>query len=194
METAATSCSGSSPQPDIVVADSMRGTCDLAAAEILRDLADAQARNGSASLVLTGGRTGTAVLERMRVQGANSSVRWSRVDFYWGDDRFVPAEHSDRNELQARRALLDHLPVDPSRIHPMPASDGVRGADLDAATAIYRTLIEREGTRGFDVCMLGVGEDGHVASLFPGAPGAAEREDPVSLCTEARSRRPSASL
>ena len=67
---------------------------------------------------------GWAVLENM------TGSDWDKVDLWWGDERFLPAGHPDRNETQAREALLDHVPVDPARVHAMPASDGPLGEDL----------------------------------------------------------------
>jgi 6-phosphogluconolactonase len=153
------------------------------AARLITQLADAQAARGSASVVLTGGRTGIAVLEQVRAAPARDTVDWSRVDFYWGDERFLPAGHADRNETQARAALLDHLPVDADRVHPMDASDAVRTPE-EAAEA-YTALLAGAAAGAeypapsFDVCLLGVGEEGHTASLFPDSPAVHETRLPV---------------
>jgi 6-phosphogluconolactonase len=145
---------------------------------LIARLADAQAQRGRASVVLTGGRAGIAVLEQVRASAVRDAVDWSAVDFFWGDDRFVEADHPDRNELQARRALLDHIDVDPGRVHPMAPADGAFGEDPEEAARGYRRVLGGHLTSGdpfFDICLLGIGEDGHVASLFPGLAAVQER-------------------
>jgi 6-phosphogluconolactonase len=155
------------------------------AARLIVALIDAQADRGEAGIVLTGGRIASAVYRAVRSLPARDAVDWSRVDVWWGDERFVPADDPDRNERQAREALLDTLPLTPSRVHPMPPSDGPDGNDPEAAAARYaRELAQaaRPGTAAlphFDVLLLGVGEDGHVASVFPEHPAAYETR-PVS--------------
>jgi 6-phosphogluconolactonase len=148
-----------------------------AAARLVTRLVDAQAARGSASLVLTGGRTGIAVLEQLRTAPAMAAVDWSRVDLYWGDERFLPAGDPERNETQARQALLDHVPVAPGRVRVMAPSDGEFGDDPDAAAAGYARALADAARRedhgsvpSFDVCLLGVGEEGHTASVFPDSP------------------------
>jgi 6-phosphogluconolactonase len=131
-------------------------------------LASAQAARGTASVVLTGGRTGTAVLAALR----SAALDWSSLDVYWGDERFLPAGDPERNETQARSALLDHVPVSPERVHPMAPSDGEFGDDPDAAAEAYAVLLKDVPT--FDVCLLGVGEEGHTASIFPHSPAVLE--------------------
>jgi 6-phosphogluconolactonase len=157
-----------------------------AAARLGTKLVDAQAARGSASVVLTGGRTGIAVLEHLRESPARDAVDWTRVDLYWGDERFLPAGDQDRNETQARQALLDHLSVPEERVHVMEPSDGRFGADPDAAAEAYADLLasaaqpENHGeVPTFDVCMLGVGEEGHTASIFPESPAVYEQERSV---------------
>ncbi|MEE6256878.1 6-phosphogluconolactonase [Plantactinospora sonchi] len=144
------------------------------AARLVVKIIDAQAERGTAGIVLTGGRIAAAVHRAIRDLPAGQAVDWSRVDVWWGDERFLPAGHPDRNETQARAALLDVLPLSPERVHPMPASDGADGDDPEAAAARYAAELATAGGPAplprWDVLMLGVGEDGHVASVFPGHP------------------------
>jgi len=164
--------------PGFMVYDDAQRVAEAVADQFIECLAEAQALRGSASVVLTGGRTGIAVLEQVRTAPGRQNVEWSAVDFFWGDDRFVGRSHPDRNELQARRALLDHLDVDPARVHPMEASGGKYGAAAGISARAYRQLLadyQIEGEPLFDICLLGIGEDGHVASLFPGLDAVQER-------------------
>ena len=92
-----------------------------------------------------------------------------RVDFWWGDERYVPADSSDRNDRAAGLDLLDVVMVDPARVHAMPAQDEIH-PDLEEAAASYDHLVRTREPGDFDLVLLGMGPDGHVASLFPGFP------------------------
>ena len=87
---------------------------------------------------------------------------------WWGDERFVAPDSADRNSAQARAAFLDAVGVDPAKVHPMPSTDDA--ADVDAGATAYAATLREHGSGEFDVVMLGIGPDGHVASLFPGFP------------------------
>ncbi len=125
-------------------------------------------QRGKASIVLTGGGTGIGLLRR--VHDRAGEVDWSKVHVYWGDERFVPYDDDERNEKQAREALLDLVDIPSVNVHAMAASDGEFGDDLDAAAAGYEQLLAEtfaERDLEFDVHLLGMGGEGHINSLFP---------------------------
>jgi 6-phosphogluconolactonase len=174
------------PAPDIAVHANPDVLAAAVAARLVTKLVDLQASGTTPKIVLTGGGTGIAVLEQLRASVARDAVDWGKVEFYWGDERFVPPDDPERNEKQAREALLDHVPVDPAKVFPMGADTGTGPAGAEAAAEAYAEVL-RQAARpedhgpvpSFDVLMLGMGGEGHTASIFPHSPAVYEAERTV---------------
>jgi 6-phosphogluconolactonase len=174
--------------PEVIVHRDASLLAKAVAARLVTGLVDAAATRGTASVVLTGGGIGTAVLAELSVAPAADAVDWRHLDVWWGDERFVPTGDPERNETGARAALLDKVDVDPARVRPMPGPDGPDGDDPEAAAARYAAWL-RDAARpedhgevpSFDVLLLGIGPEGHVASLFPGMPALYDERTVVAV-------------
>lgn len=148
----------------VEVHDSAEALAVAAAGELLSRLADLQSAGVEPTIGLTGGTIADAIHHQVARLSDGFEVDWTRVSIWFGDERFVAADSPDRNAVQARRAFLDA--VGATQVHEAPSTEEV--ADLDEAAARYGETIREHGAGGFDVLMLGIGPDGHVASLFPG--------------------------
>ncbi len=174
------------PAPAVAVHANPDVLAAAVAARLTTLLVDLQAAGTTPKIVLTGGGTGIAVLEQLRASVARDAVDWGMVEFYWGDERFLPPGHPERNETQAREALLDHVPVDPAKVFAMGADTGTGPSGAEAAAEEYAEILRKAArpedhgpVPAFDVLMLGMGGEGHTASIFPHSPAVYETERTV---------------
>jgi 6-phosphogluconolactonase len=149
-----------------------------AAGERLIGVIDAAvAARGQALIVLTGGGNGNRLMSYLATEAKR--VDWTKVHLFWGDERYVAPDDDERNDKQARDALLNHIDIPARNVHAMPARDSEFGSDLAAAALSYEQLLAANAESGdpapnFDVHLLGVGPEGHINSLFPDSPAVRE--------------------
>ncbi|MGH7719617.1 MAG: 6-phosphogluconolactonase, partial [Gemmatimonadaceae bacterium] len=155
------------PRPARVLRCEPASFSDAAATMIVDFIAGAIRRRGHCALALTGGATPRPVYARMAVPPLAERIEWDHVTVYFGDERCVPPDHPESNYRMAHEVLLQRVPVPGASVHRM---EGER-ADRDAAARDYGRLLPDR----LDVLLLGMGADGHTASLFPHSPALAER-------------------
>ena len=147
------------------------------AVSLLLELSSSRER---VDVCLTGGTVGIGVLAAIAAHTRAAEIVLDRLHWWWGDERFVAADSEDRNEKQAREALLDVLGVDESHINALPASDEDLSLEQSATAATH----ELEAAQPFALTFLGLGPDGHIASLFPGHPAASTEGAGVIAVTD----------
>ncbi|HET9000839.1 MAG TPA: 6-phosphogluconolactonase [bacterium] len=160
-------------RPDIrISADGDRLARDVARA-IVERLNQPLVPGGSRSLCLAGGQTPRDLYQVLATE-YRDTIPWPRLHLFWGDERYVPPDDAQSNYRLVRESLLDHVPIPKENVHPMPTN---LPDPNDAAAAYEQTLRERLSPPWprFDLVLLGMGSDGHTASLFPGSPALAER-------------------
>ncbi|WP_296633105.1 6-phosphogluconolactonase [Rhodoluna sp.] len=118
-------------------------------------------------VMLTGGTVGIATLAAIADDELSASLDFTKLHFWWGDERFVASDSDDRNSLQAYKALLRKIDVDSTKVHEFPATDN--GLMLDDAAEQFEATV-RAINPHFDIAFVGMGPDGHICSLFPGKP------------------------
>ncbi len=149
---------------EVVAAGSLAGAV---ADWVVARVSEAVSVRGSCALALSGGHTPRPVYEALAAPPRAGAVDWARVEVFFGDERAVAPDAPESNYRMVREALLDRVPLAPARLHRMPADR----ADLDGACLEYERLLPER----FDVLLLGMGDDGHTASLFPRSPALDER-------------------
>jgi 6-phosphogluconolactonase len=158
--------------PDVRVLATAEQATTTVARLFKQIVSEAVRLRGVCTVALAGGTTPRALYQELAAHVFDADVPWQDVEIFFGDERDVPHDHIESNYHMVQRALLDHVPISPDRVHPMPAD----GADLEAAAADYEQIIrEHVPAEGelpqFDLILLGMGGDGHTASLFPRSDG-----------------------
>jgi 6-phosphogluconolactonase len=172
---------------DLRVAGSLSELSIMTAAAMAGVMEATVRERGGCSLALSGGST-PRELYRLLGSRFREQIPWRQVHVFWGDERYVPAGHPHSNARMARETLLDHVPCPDANIHPMPTH--FESPDM-AARDYEQTLRTHFGDAGprFDINLVGVGADGHTASIFSGSPALTERERWV-MSVEAKATPP----
>ena len=153
--------------PNITIYPDLDSLSQAGADLFVAEAAAAISRHGRFEVAFSGGSTPKRMFELLATEAYRDSVDWEKVHVFWGDERYVPPTDPQSNEHMARTALLDHIAIPAKNIHGMYVEGGV-----EAAAETYEAVVRSELGEALelDMAMLGIGPDGHTASLFPGEP------------------------
>lgn len=153
----------------VIVFDSTADLVDAAAEMVIGLLEQAVHKRGEAHLALSGGGTPRPVYERWAQPPLSDAIPWGKIHIWWADERCVPAGDPESNYRLAAEAFLDKLPIPTDHIHRMPGELSPEDGAVAYAAELKKFAASHELWPRFDACILGMGTDGHTASLFPGS-------------------------
>lgn len=159
-------------KPDMRVFPDVNDLSLRAGGAVAKTISDAVHSTGRCSLVLSGGST-PRTMYGLLASRFREQIPWAHVHVFWGDERYVPPDDAQSNYRMAKETLLDHVPCPAANVHPMPT----HFSDPDAAARDYEATLRSYfsgAPPAFDLVLLGLGPEGHTASLFPGSPALAE--------------------
>lgn len=155
-------------RPEIIVLPDAEVLADAAARRLAEFLRQAVAERGWCTIALSGGSTPRALYQRLARPPVRDEIDWSRIHLFWGDERVVPPDHPESNYRMTREAMLDHLPIPPDNVHRISTERGPDEAAEQYEAELRHVFGVHPGeTPEFDLILLGIGADGHTASLFP---------------------------
>ena len=169
--------------PEVQSVDDIHEHAEDLFQQIMRD---SVRERGAFRVALSGGSTPIPLYRRLATRG---DLPWERTHVFVGDERFVPQHHVDSNIASIRTALLDHVPVAPEHVHPWPIE-----AEPEGSATSYAEILDRElAGAPFDLVLLGLGEDGHTAGIFPGT-GTVDSHAATVASTPAGTKHPRLSM
>jgi 6-phosphogluconolactonase len=163
-------------QPDIIVLPDAEAVQQQAAERIVALARERVAATGRFVMVLSGGSTPQGLYRRLAQAPLRDQMPWAQIWVLWGDERYVPADHPDSLLAMARATLLDHAPIPPEQVFPIATNYADPAEAASAYERQVRVLLDRNDNQ-FDLVLLGMGPDGHTASLFPRHPALMAPED-----------------
>ena len=168
----------SGTKPVVIVAEDAGAAADRAAERFVQIVAKRTASGGDCFLALCGGTTPAELYRRLATPPLSERVDWAKVHIFFGDERDVPQDHVENNYRMVAKNLLDHVPILLDQVHPMPADSRDMSAGADQYEDLIRRLVpgESDDIPRFDLILLGLGGEGHTASLFPDTPAVDERQ------------------
>ncbi|NKE70263.1 6-phosphogluconolactonase [Candidatus Manganitrophus noduliformans] len=161
---------------EVKIARDLEDLSEKAAEFVLRFVMDLLKGQESVSIALAGGATPKFLYERLAIQSIQQKIPWSRVHLFWGDERCVPPEDPDSNYRMADATLISQVPIPMENVHRMPGEKAPEAAAEEYEKTLRAFFGSSPEWPRFDLVLLGVGADGHTASLFPGSPALKEKK------------------
>jgi 6-phosphogluconolactonase len=175
---------------DLQIFENSNLLAEAAARAFTIGAADAVASHGRFVAALSGGSTPKALFSLLASPSFRTKIDWQTVHLFWGDERLVPADNAGSNYYHAQDLLLSQVPIPPNQVHRVLGELPAKQAAEDYAAQLRESAAFGHAWPRFDLALMGLGADGHTASLFPGSSAVTEREEPVMAVTADYEDRP----